>query len=184
LRSTIACLIIIRIKFKYLFGLLLVFGLYSCSDDPPEQRRNDKYFGPYYQKKYSQISIENGPRQGFQYNSKGTEYNYRYITTTITNDSLVPFRLRISFFKEYKYLRDRNILKSKVFLLPRKLTPERQHFDKSMSKELKSFLDRDVDVPICLDTIIHPNERIVMTFAVLTDEKYGEFNPDYALEKL
>jgi hypothetical protein len=83
--------------------------------------------------------------------------------------------LRISFSKEYKYLRDRNILKSKVFLLPIKLTPERQHFDNSMSEELKHFLDNNVDVPISLDTIINPNERIVMTFVVLTDEKYGEF---------
>lgn len=161
--------------FKYLFGLLFVLGLYSCSDDPPEEHRQDRYFGS-YSKKYSRIVIENGPRQGFQYfDSLGTQYNYRYITTTITNDSLVPIHLTISFSKEYNYLRSNNILKSKVFLLPRQLTPKRQQFDNSMSKELKQFLDKDVDVPISLDKIINSNERLVMTFGVLTEEKYGEF---------
>jgi hypothetical protein len=96
-------------KSKYLYVLLIVIGFYSCSNDPPEVLRQDKYFGS-FSKNHSQISIENGPRQGFQYYFKGTEYSYRYITTTISNDSLVPFRLRISFSEEYKYLRDRNIL--------------------------------------------------------------------------
>ena len=156
--------------FKYLFGLLFVFGLYSCSDDPPEERRHDKYFGS-YSKKYSRIAIENGPRQGLHYvDSNGIKYSYLYITTTITNDSLVPIRLIISFSKEYNYLRSNNILKSKVFLLPIQFTPERH-----MSKALKKFLDTDVDIPISLDTIINPNERLVMTFGVITEMKYEEF---------
>ncbi len=161
--------------FKNLFGLLFIFGLYSCIESPPEEVRYNKYFGS-YSKKYYKISIENGPRQGFQYyDSKGTEYNYRYITTTITNDSLVSIRLQISFSKEYNYLRSNNILKSKVFLLPRKLTPEQQHFENTMSKELKQFLDREVNIPVSLDKIINPNERLVVTFGVLTEIKYGEF---------
>ena len=165
-----------RMTFKYLFGLLFIFGLYSCSDDPPEEVRHDKYFGS-YSKKYSQISIENGPRQGLIYfDSIGIKYSYLYITTTITNDSLVPIRLIISFSKEYDYLRSNNILKSKVFLLPRQLTSARQLYpDNSMSKELKQFLDTDVDVPISLDKIINPNERLVMTFGMLTEMKYEEF---------
>ena len=185
---------------KYLFGLLFVFGLYSCSDDAPNEVKHEKYFGSYSDsQKGSGISIENGPRQGFQYfDSAGTEYSYRYITTTISNDSLVPIHLIISFSKEYTYLRSHNSLKSKVFLLPRELTPERQHFDNSMSKELKHFLDKDVDAPISLDKIINPNERLVMTFGVLTEMKYGEFmrmelissdkqfhlNPDDSLENI
>lgn len=150
---------------KYLFGLLFVFGLYSCSDDSPDEVRHDKYFGN-YSKKYSQVSIENGPRQGLPYfDSNGIKYSYLNITTTITNDSLVPIHLLISFSKEYYYLRSNNILKSKVFLVPRQLTPE----------ELKQFLDTDVDVPISLDTILNPNERVVVTFGMLTEMKYEEF---------
>lgn len=160
---------------KYLFKLLFVLGVCSCSNNLPKEHKDEKYFGNYYEKRFG-ISIENGQRQGFQYfDSMGVEYNYRYITTTITNDSLIPIRLLISFSKEYNYLRSNSSLKSKVFLLPRELTPYRQHFDNSMSKELKQFLDTDVHIPITLDKIINANEELVMTFAVLTPIKYGEY---------
>lgn len=158
--------------FKYLFELLFVLGLYSCSDDQTEEHRHDNYFGSYSKKYSAQFSIENGPRQGFPMGIN----SYLYIKTTITNISLVPIHLSISFSKEYNYLRSNNILKSRLFLLPKQLTPERQLYsDKSMSKELKQFLDKDVDVPICLDTIINPNEKVVMTFGMLTEMKYEEF---------
>jgi hypothetical protein len=153
------------ITFKYLFGLLFIIGLHSFTYNPPEEIRHDKYFGT-YSKKYYKISIENGPRQGNPYfDSKGTKYSYLNITTTITNDSLVPIRLRISFSKEYNYLRSKNILKSKIFLLPSHLTPE----------ALKQFLDTNLDVPASLDTILNPKERVVMTFGMLTEMKYEEF---------
>ena len=44
-----------------------------------------------------------------------------------------------------------------------------------MSKELKQFLDRDIDFPVTLDKIINPNESLVMTFAVFNKSEYGEF---------
>ena len=161
---------------KYLFGLLVLVFLHFCSDELPQENRHDKYFGS-YSKKYSRISIENGPRKGLHYfDSSGIKYSCLYITTTITNDSLIPIRLIISFSKEYNYLRTNNILNSRVFLLPKRLIPERQlDFDKSMSKEIKQFLDTGINVPISLDTIIKPGERVVMTFGVLTEMKYEEF---------
>jgi len=162
---------------KYFFGLLFVFGLSSCSEDLPEEIRHDKYFGS-YSKKYFRVSIENGPRKGFPYfDTVGIKYAYYNITTTITNDSLIPLRLIISFSKEYNYLRSNNILKSKAFMLPSQLASERQvDSEKSMSKELKQFLDRDLNVPISLDTIINPNESLVMTVGLLT-EWNEEWNP-------
>lgn len=164
-----------RMTYNYLIGLLVVFGLYSCFEDPAEEPKHEKHEGG-YSKKHSQLTIENGPRQGFQYvDATGTEFNYRYITTTLTNDSVIPIRLTISFSNDYTYLSSHGGLKSKVFLLPRELTPQQQHFDNSMSKELKQFLDTRVDSAVTLDKIIHPNERLVMTFGVLTDVKYGEF---------
>ena len=158
--------------FKKLFGLLFIFGLYSCSDELPEEPRHDKYFGNYSKKYLSQISIENEPRQGLPIGIN----SYLWITTTITNTSLVPIHLEISFLKEYNYLRSNNILKSKVFLLPKQLTPEQQLYsDKSKSKELRQFLDTDVDIPNSLDTVINPNERIIVTFGMLTEMKHEKF---------
>ncbi|WP_317896775.1 hypothetical protein [Aurantibacillus circumpalustris] len=160
---------------KHIIAFGLLCGFYSCSEDLCKEHKSEKYYGS-YSKKYSNISIENGPRQGFQYyDTAGTAFNYRYITTTITNDSVVPIRLKISFSKEYNSLRSTNSLKAKILLLPRELTPDRQHFDNSMSVELKTFLDKDVDKPVSLDKIINPNERLVMTFGVLTNVIDGEF---------
>lgn len=161
---------------KYLIVLTILSAfIYSCSEEPPKENVHGTYFGNYSEKCFG-ISIENGPRQGFQYfDSAGTEYTYRYITTTITNDSTAPVHLQIAFSKEYNYLRSNGDLKSKVFLLPRELTPERQHFDSSMSKELKNFLDTGTDIVAFLDRVINPNERCVMTFGVLTDMRYPDF---------
>lgn len=157
---------------KCLFGLLFLLGLYSCLDDPPDERRHDKYFGSYSKKYSSQILIKNGPRQGFPFGIN----NYLCITTTITNVSLVPIHLGISFSKEYDFLRLNSILKSKVFLLPRQLNSELQLYsDKSVSEELKQFLGTDVDIPNSLDTVINPNERIIMTFGMLTEMKQENF---------
>jgi len=147
--------------------LLFTVSVFSCSDNESKkhlQNISEKHFG---------ISIENGPRQGFQYfDSARCEYDYRYVTTTITNDSIVPVHLEIYFSEEYNSLRTHDSLNSKVFLLPRALTPKRQHFDGSMSKELKDFLDTEIDTPISLDTTINPKEECVIRFGVLTDIEY------------
>ena len=94
---------------------------------------------------------------------------YIYTTITITNDSIVPVHLEISFPKKYN-----DSLKSKVFLLPRALTPKKQHADSTgMPNEVKLFLDRDIDTPVSLDKIINTNESCVITFGALTAVKYN-----------
>lgn len=116
---------------KHLFRLIFLICLCGCSCNSYDQinRVGEKQFG---------LFVEHGPRQGFQYfDSSKTEYNYRYCTMTITNDSILPIHLEIYLPKTALNLNDSN--KSKVFLLPRHLTPEEQHLDQIISKELKSF---------------------------------------------
>ena len=116
---------------KYFIQLLFIL-LYSCSSNlvKTDFGKGEKQFG---------FHIENGPRQGFQYfDSTKTEYNYRYYTITITNDTIVPILLQINFDKTDILVNDS--VKSKIFLLPRHLTPDKQHFDQTMSKELIKFL--------------------------------------------
>ena len=77
---------------KYFIQLLFIL-LYSCSSNlvKTDFGKGEKQFG---------LHIENGPRQGFQYfDSTKTEYNYRYYTITITNDTIVPILLQINFDK-------------------------------------------------------------------------------------
>lgn len=153
-------------KVKHFFNLVLLICLFGCSENSNERanRSGPIQFGLY---------IENGPRQGFQYfDSTRTEYNYRYCTITITNDSLIPVNLEIYFPETAKTLI--NSSNSKVFLLPRHLTPKEQHFDHSISKELKGFLDFEINKPEHLNKTLNPTEKCVLTFGVLTDTKYPD----------
>lgn len=151
---------------KYQFQLIFLILVFGCSDKS-DDRINQTQFGFY---------IENGPRQGFQYiDSNNRQYNYRYYTMTITNDTIIPIHLEINFSGTEKFLCDS--CKSKVFLLPRHLTPERQHFDKNMSIELKRFLDVEIGRPVYLNKTLKYTETCVLTFGVLTETRYSDSDP-------
>ncbi|MDQ3046602.1 MAG: hypothetical protein M3R27_03570 [Bacteroidota bacterium] len=144
---------------------LLIFFLYGCSDnsDRSESKSGHTQFGLY---------IENGPRQGFQYfDSAKTEYNYRYNTFTITNDTTVSIQLEIGFSE----IDVKDIGYSKVFLLQRQLTP---------SEGLKRFLDLDTDKPEHLNKTLKPTEKCVFTFGVFTDTKYSDPTTPYETKLL
>lgn len=163
---------------KLLYRLIFLICLYGCSPNSKDysdrapvlignrQFGGEKQFGLY---------ITNAPRQGMQYfDSAYTAYNYRYYTITITNDTLIPIHLDISFPESALDLKDS--IRSKVFLLPRHLTPNEQHFDTGgMSKELKRFLDVGIHTPVYLSKTLKPTEKCTMTFGILTDRKY--FDP-------
>jgi len=156
----------------HLFRLLFLVCLYGCSDssEPRINRPHERQSGLY---------IENGPRQGMQYfDSSGTEYNYRYNTITIWNDSTVAIQLEIGSPEMKPNLK--NSIQSKFFLLPRHLTPTEQHFDTDgISKELKRFLDSEIDNPEHLSKVLNPGEKCVLTFGVLTDMKYTDPTTPY-----
>lgn len=154
---------------KNLVRLLFLSALYSCTDSGDSSNGQTNSI----EKLPSGFYIENGPRQGFIYaDSIGPQYTYRYITTTIRNDSVTPMTLKINFSEVKNNFKDS--LKSIVFLLPRHLTPDRQRFDQEMSKELRWFLSRVAKTPVSLDTILGPKQKCVMTFGILTDVKYAE----------
>lgn len=155
--------------FKNLVGLLFLIVLLSCTDSTDISKGQtssiEKLPGGFY--------IENGPRQGFMFaDSIGPQYTYRYITTTIINDSIAPMRLEIKLSETKNSVKDS--LNSIVFILPRHLTPTRQQFDQYMSKELKWFLSRVTKTPVSLDTMLGPKQKCLMTFGILTEVKYPE----------
>ncbi len=155
--------------FKNLVGLLFLIVLFSCADSKDISNGQTNSI----EKLPRGFYIENGPRQGFMFaDSIGPQYTYRYITSTIINDSTASMRLEINFSETKNTVKDS--LKSIVFLLPTHLTPEKQQFDQYMSRELKWFLSRVTKTPISLDTILGPKQKCVMTFGILTDVKYAE----------
>src|SRR5688572_9945554 len=81
------------VKMKHLLFVIFI-ALFSCSAEPAKDPTPVARNTP---RNPASISIDHGPRQGFQYKySTGTEYNYRYYTIAITNDSIVPLHLKIS----------------------------------------------------------------------------------------
>lgn len=155
-------------KHKLIAAVFILCTISACGQN---EKNKDGVTTVSSEKKYG-LYIANGQRQGMQYiDSTKTEYNYRYYTTMITNDSIIPIHLNINISEAEINLR--NTIKSKIFLLPRHLTPEEQQFDQGgMSTELKSFLDQDIETPVYLNKILNPTERCVLTFGVLTDTKY------------
>lgn len=163
--------------FKHLFRLVFLILIYGFSGNA------DSHVNRTYEKQ-SGLYIENGPRQGMQYvDSNGAEYNYRYNTITIWNDSTVAIQLEIGFSEMGRNLIDS--IKSKIFLLPRHLTPNEQHFDTGgISEELKKFLDFEIDNHTHLSKVLNPGEKCVLTFGVLTDTKYPDPTTPYETELL
>ena len=152
---------------------ILLFGC-SCNSVKQDFGKGEKQFG---------LHIDKGPRQGFQYfDSTKTEYNYRYYTIEITSDTIVPILLKINFDTTDIPVNDS--IKSKIFLLPRHLTLEKQQFDQTMSKELIKFLDVEIDNPQNLIKTLKQGEKCVFTFGVLTDIKYFDPTTPYSTEIL
>ncbi len=166
-----------RSIFIIVIYLLSAFVICSCSEEKSTRNLSINEQLQYSDHSYQTgITIEDGPRQGFQYRDGfAQEYGYRYVTTTITNDSSVIANIKIAFGREYDSLRSHKILMSDVFLLPRNLTPKRQQYDKVISKELKDFLDSRMGSSPTLDITIKPKEHVVMTFGTLT--KLGQNDP-------
>lgn len=153
---------------KLLFRLLFLMCFCSCfvNSNSRANGAGNKQFG---------LTIEVGQRQGMQYfDAANTEFNYRYFTITVTNDSTIPVHLAINLSEAEMGLSD--TLQSKFFLLPRHLTPNEQQFDRGgMSDELKKFLDLQIDTPVLLDKTLKPTEKCVLTFGVLTARNH--FDP-------
>lgn len=159
-------------KVKNLFQCIFFVCIIGCaakSSEPPKKT------GP----THIGLSIENGQRQGMQYfDSAKVEYNYRYYTMTITNDTTLAIRLEIGI--PDTEIRSNTSLRSKIFILPRHLTPKKQQMDvNGISNELKHFLDCEIGTPVHLSKVIGPTEKCVVTFGVLTNIKFEDPTTPY-----
>ncbi len=125
----------------------------------------------------SGLLIDNGPPRGLDYtDTLGTNYSFRTITATITNDSTIPIHIQIALSKEYDFPAAYGDQKFKVFLLPKELTPDKETWD-SMSyvlgnnywvyKELSDFFERGLNPPYILNETLEPGEKCDITIGTL-----------------
>lgn len=137
------------------FAALFLFFVCSCTNNEPNPKI-ERFFG---------ANISNSIRKGHSYTDKaGAEYFYAYIRVTITNDSLIPMKLKIAFKNEYYQPTPTNGQKFKVFLIPENRTNEKQtDFD-----FLNKFLDQGLENPISLNKVLFPKEECVLNIGFLT----------------
>lgn len=154
--------------FRSLGILFMVVFLAGCSDEPPKEHLHPKYSGVY---------MDHGPQQGQYYTDpQGNSWFYRYMTTTISNDSVMPLHIDLAFLKEYHYPAPMDEQTFKVFLLPETLMADKEY--EAYQKDLKNFLDRPLEKPLELHKIIYPKGSYEITIGVLTGLKYmspGQF---------
>ena len=110
-----------KIMARYLLICTLFIGFFSCSENSDNSKINKQARNQLGERQFG-VYIKSGYRQGYQYfDSHKNEFNYRNYTMTIMNDTAVPVHFLISFC-DTGIARSQST-KSKVFLLPRHLTP-------------------------------------------------------------
>ena len=162
-------------SFRNLIGLLFVVSFCCCSGNQPKQP--EKYFGTSIINGARRgrvikdstgtfgTSITNGTRRGRVIkDSTGTSYFYCYITTTITNDSLIPMNLKIALSKEYYQPTPVNGQKFKVFLQDSSILSD---------SDIKRVL---IEPSTTLNKVINPKEKCYLHIGFLA-ESASELNP-------
>jgi hypothetical protein len=155
-------------KSKFLVFIFFI-GFANTCDDPTESISVHSDVTSYAAATLSGLGILHGQRQGLGFeDSQHRRFNYRYITSTIINDSLVPLHLSIELKNVYHCPNQTKSPTFRVFLLPRSLTPRRMHLDSETSEALKTFLNSDKLGSVQLDTILQPHQEVSLSIGVLT----------------
>ena len=107
---------------RTILGLIIVLMVCSCAQQtlkgemPTEKTANQQL------KPKSGLKIEYGPNLGAI--DKYSAGDYIFITSTITNDSIIPIHLQVAISEEFDFPDSCSDNKYKVFLLPKELTPD------------------------------------------------------------
>ncbi len=152
---------------NHLYLLLISISLFSCTTNSEETVTHPKIGG-----KQVGLFVQHSARHGFQYfDSAGIEYSSRYFSIPITNDTTIPVNLGIYFAETARKIIDGT--NSKIFLLPRNLTPDGLFFDHNLTG-LERFLKAGIFQGEHLNDTIQPGEKCVIAFGVLTNVKFPD----------
>jgi hypothetical protein len=159
-------------KLRTVLGLFCILTICSCNQQPSKNRLQNEKNSNENLGLQSGLRIENRVNRGTGYtDSKGTDYQLRYIPITITNDNSIAIHLQIDFSKEYDYPIKNSGQKFKVLLLPKvyaldgvKLTKANgsEALIDSLQIEFRNYLENGLDTPYRLDEILEPNEEVII----------------------
>jgi hypothetical protein len=157
---------------KTIIALLFMFSLYACSNHP----KQTKILG----KRYKGVYLSDSGRQGRIYeDTNGNQYAYTYVTTIVTNDTLIPINMQMAFLNVYY----QNGQSYKVILLPEIMTVEKQRNEAFYNKEVKDFINNNSKTLSKINQTISPNEVYHINVGVLCqyNKKDDYMGPQFSM---
>lgn len=143
--------------------ILILFGAAFCCCE--EALPTKTHLHP----RYSGIYIDHGSMTGIWYSDRsGNIYNYRSVTSTITNDSTLPLHLDLSLPAKQYYPAPYSEQYYHIYIIPEAISGE--HI-KNESKALKEFLDSASSLNYTFRKIIPPKKELTLTIGVLSSSK-------------
>lgn len=150
---------------RTVLGLFMVVMVCSCGQQPSQDEMPGENDANQVLQQKSGLNIEYGPNLGAL--DKYEAGDYIFITSTITNDSIIPIHLHLAISAEFDYPDSCSDNRYKVFLLPKELTPDTASLQNSITDGLSDFLDECLDNPYVLDKTLKPGEYAVITIGTL-----------------
>lgn len=151
--------------FRTILGLLIVLIVGSCIQQSPKKGQQNEGNPNEPLESKTGLKIEYGPNLGMI--DEFTAGNYIHITATITNDSTIPINLQMALSNEYDFPDTCGDYKYKIFLLPKRLSPDTATLYGIIADGLADFLDSCLENPYNLDETLQPGEYTVITIATL-----------------
>jgi len=157
--------------FKQIWTITLSIGItilvFSCANIEPVNNINTR------QNKQQGLLMEIGQRQGFQFtDTANKEYNFRYYTICLQNDTTVPIFVEYSVLEEA--LEKFESLHSKMFIFPSNFCPNQFQFDDNFSEELKKYLATEDLIAYKLKKMLNPKEKLFARIGILTSVNYKD----------
>ena len=149
--------------FRTILGIFSVLIVCSCHQQPSKSGVEIENYPKQHLVPKSGLLIDNGINRGISYtDSLESNYNFRYIPITITNDSTIRIHIQIAFSKEYNYPNPDSDEKFTLIPLPKEWALDGVGVTESMIDELPKYIAKPL-----LNEIIEPGEKIVLSIGSL-----------------
>ena len=146
-------------KLKIIIRVLIVLFISSCVQRTLNKKSLSKNAATSQVKFSSGLTINNGINRGINYTDPhGTDYSIRNIPIKITNDSIIPIQIHLSFSSEYNHPNLAGGEKFKLIPLPREWGLDHTDITESMIDEIPKLIAKPV-----LNSIIEPGKDLILS---------------------
>ena len=151
--------------FRKVAGVFMVLLVCGCSKQTTESEPQIEIDQNQPLESINGIQIDNGVIRGSGYtDTLGTEYNFRSIPITITNQSTIPMHVQLAFSKEYDYPVGYGDEKFRVIPLPKEWA-QNQTTDSKLARLWEDF-ENHMNNPVISETV-EPGGKLLLGIGTL-----------------